>query len=239
MLRIVMPVKGNYELTKNAIKTLISNTNCTFELLVIEDEENSGTFNIIEDLGKEIVTLNNNTITYIENLEKVCRGVTYRWNRGIELAGKENIIAIVNNDVLFAPHWDTPLLEKIYNGASIASPYQVSTYHDRELFKNGIPEFESITQWHDNGYPILGACFMCRENLFGDIGLIDERLINWSNDSWIVRYCMEKEYKMVYAPESHIIHLYSQTIHKVQDKSILNNDVITFNSIIVKEHGWN
>lgn len=207
-----MPVLNNLHLTKAAVQTIFDNTYNDFELIIIDDNSIDNTWNYLEHLQKTFP----NKVKIIHN--NITEGVTYSWNRGIEMAGMDNPICIVNNDILVDKNWDVHLTDALKEGNSIASPYHINTLNERQLFVVGIPKFESIMEWHTNGgFPILGACFMCRENLFKDIGLFPEQLKYWYQDQWIVDMCIKNNYKMTHCSDSHIIHLYSQSISRVPD----------------------
>jgi GT2 family glycosyltransferase len=195
------------------------NTHNPFEVIIVDDKSDT-LFDPGNYPGPMKVIVNDEA-----------RGVTYSWNRGIEMAGVENTIVIVNNDIIFEKDWDVPLLKAIEEGASIASPYHVNTFNDAELFQNGLPT--NVTTWHDNGgFQILGSCFMCRPNLFKDIGLFPEVLKLWFNDNWLVRTLEQRKESMVFCKDSHVLHLYSQTIGRTPNLVwITNKDAEEFNKL--------
>jgi glycosyltransferase involved in cell wall biosynthesis len=212
MLSVVMPLLNNLEYTKQAVDSLISCTKEPLELIFVDDCSKDGTQDYIRkhSFANKKIHLNSAPL-----------GVTKNWNRGIQLSTGEFIV-IANNDIVFTDGWDVPLIKAISEGATLASPYHT---------RYGLPaDFPKGSERISNNFPILGACFMSRRDLYDRIGLFPEQLVLWFNDTWLVKTVEAFGGRFSECSDSYIHHYYSKTISQVANLvQITNGDAERFN----------
>jgi len=212
MLSVVMPLKNNVLYTKQAISSLTSCTREPIELILVDDCSSDETRDYIRGLDNVKIHLND-----------VPLGVTKNWNRGIQLATGE-FLAIVNNDLVFTQDWDVPLIKALQNGSWIASPFHT---------RYGLPsDFPRGSERISNGFPILGACFMTRRDLYDKIGLFPEELVLWFNDTWLVKTIEAYRGTFTECSDAYVHHYYSKTISQVANLTqITNGDAEKFGAL--------
>ena len=214
MLSVVMPLENNLMYTKQAVDSLLDCTKEPVELVFIDDCSTDGTQDYIQNHSFANKKIHLNTTPL---------GVTKNWNRGIQLSTGE-FIAIVNNDIVFTRGWDVTLIKAINDGASLASPY-----HTRGDLPRDFPKGEMRIS---NSFPILGACFMSRRDLYDKIGLFPEELVLWFNDTWLVKTVEAYEGSFAECRDAYVHHYYSKTISQVANLvQITNGDAERFGAL--------
>lgn len=229
-LAVVMPVWNKLYYTQKTVDSLFSATvDADFTLIVVDDGSTDETWQYVNhDLVSKYGT---GRINYIQHPEN--RGVNAAWNTGLRGAFAMNAenIAIINNDLLFAPGWDVPLLYELETNPKMGVISPMSTF-------GAIPP-----DWPDGrgrnynpagymGYmPILGACFAARRQTFWEIGLIPEQMKIYFGDNWIVLAAQNKGYECGYAQESYIHHLFCQTTAGLKNSSLWAQDGPAFEAL--------
>lgn len=193
-ISIVMPVKNNLKMTEETIKSLIENTANLGEIIIIDDSS-------VEDFYAI-----EGTTCYLNKGE----GVTDAWNYGATLA-KFPVICWVNNDLLFSPNWDIPLINALNNEVWVASPYHTSFELPADFPLGGgrHGNMEAAT----TGLKFLGSCFMMEKKNWEKVGPIDTRLKIWCGDNYIYESVLNDfGRRCVEVPESYIHHFISKTL---------------------------
>lgn len=229
LLSVVMPMKDNFEMTVKCIKSLIDNTSNLGEIIIIDDHSDK---DFLRFLNKNYPNLLLDINFYINN----DWGVNSAWNYGASLS-KCPYIAWVNNDILFSPDWDTPLINAFNNDIWVVSPYHTAGELPID-FPQGKSR-KSNMEGNQTGLTFLGSCFMMKKENWERVGPIDERLKLWSGDNYIFesvvndfgRQCIE-------VPESYIHHFVSQTIDREKIKDTLGQDEKNFYTIYHDERQW-
>jgi glycosyltransferase involved in cell wall biosynthesis len=217
-------------MTKQSVDSLIENTTNLKEVIIIDDcskeDYNDFFYNWLNNKTKD----KDINIKYhkFENPS----GVTMAWNFGVQLVTHE-YIAVVNNDVLFSPEWDEPLIEGLSEDVLLASPYH--TRHD-------VPDdWPKGSGRHSNDFNMLGCAFMTTKSGWEKIGKIDERIKIWYNDNWLVkRITVDLKKEMKEIKESYVHHLYSKTCNERAKPGFtrqVGDDGKMF-EIICQERGW-
>jgi glycosyltransferase involved in cell wall biosynthesis len=107
-LNVVMLVRDRWRLSQQALASLAANTRSEWRLTVVDDASE-------EPVGEWLRS--DTHICVIRN--EVSRGTGWARNKGIKAAreafGTDNLLALSDNDVWFAPGWDTALLHAYRN----------------------------------------------------------------------------------------------------------------------------
>ena len=221
-LSVVMPVKNHLKMTEETIKSLVENTPSLGEIILIDDHSD-------EDFTK---------IKGVKYFLNKGNGVNPAWNYGAELA-KYKYIAWVNNDLLFSPNWEKPLIDALNDDVWVVSPYHTE-YEVPEDFPEG-KDRKRNREGVGPGIDFLGSCFLMTKEHWKLIGPIDERLKIWCGDNWIYEMT-RREFgkKCEEIKESYVHHLISQTLgirnaHRKSIQDTLNEDMKNFDEISVEK----
>jgi glycosyltransferase involved in cell wall biosynthesis len=229
-LAIVMPCYNHVDVTRRSVESLLESTvGDGLCLIMVDDGSSDGTWLYAAELRER---LGDNQFHYHRSPKNL--GVNASWNIGIECARARHAeyIAIVNNDVLFAPGWDVPLVASLADeSVGVVSP--LST-------EGAVPlDWPNGNDRHPNpagymGYmPILGAAFMCRLSLFDEIGLFpaDKGLRIYFGDNWIVLAAQHAGYQCGYDDDSYVHHLFCITTSEITDETIWQREGPIFDRI--------
>lgn len=200
-LAIIIPCYNNYELTKSTLESLSITTKNPYIVIIVDDNSNDNT--------TELKDKQSDTLVYIKNETNL--GVNKSWNIGLKKAielGSE-FICIANNDLLFTQDWDAPLKRELENELSVVSPYST----ERSIPK----DFPLGNNRHKNPNPmdILGCCFMFKPSFITECGFFPEAMIHYYGDNWVCDIAAKKGFKVGYAQDSYIHHLYCKTTSKL------------------------
>jgi len=165
-LSVCLPTYGAIDYTKMFVESLEKNTDSKYELVIVDDVSPDNTREYLDTLnGKNIKKL----------YHEVNQGISKTWNDLIKLATGD-IVCICNSDILFAPHWDTPLIGSLER-FEVTSPY-----HTAGELPADFPEGKDRS---GNFLPVLGCCFMFKKSLMDKIGYFPEELRLWYGDNWL------------------------------------------------------
>jgi glycosyltransferase involved in cell wall biosynthesis len=212
-LSVVVPVKDKLEMTERMLKSLRENTPSLGQVILVDDWSK-------EDFTKLDAEYHKNSRI----------GVCSAWNTGAKYA-KFPYIAFLNNDTLFTPNWEKPLIETLNNEVWVTSPYSTT---GKDFFVNPHPNMDG----QKTGISFLGSCFVMTRDVWDKVGPIDSRLNIWCGDNYIYesvtqdfgRRCEE-------IPSSVIHHFCSQTIDRTKIEDNLTEDKRTFD-LIYGERNW-
>lgn len=229
-LAVIMPCYNELAVTKQTVESLFEATaDPDWCLVLVNDGSTDGTHEYALELKYE----------YGSKVKYVChpqnRGVTAVWNAG--LARTSSLyVAIVNNDILFTPRWDAPLINALEANSRLAVVSPLST-HDRMPRDWPAGGSRHPNPAHYMGcLPIEGACFMCRTALFDEIGMFPEEMKIYFGDNWLVLASQARGYKCGYAQDSYIHHLFRQTTKKLDYEAVWAHDEAAYEKI-AKEIG--
>lgn len=207
---IVMPIYHNFEVTKNAIESLINNTTGEINLILIND----GADKEIRGYVQRLMRYRTN-ISYIEN--KVALGWTKSVNMGMAKATMP-VIVVMNNDIeipVQMKHW----LQKICNvfrlnpnvgGVCPTSDYVMGLQNIRENTR--ILMNEHYTKL------MIGFFFAIKKEVYEKIGGLDEQFKTLGNDDLDYSIRIAKlGYKMKVARDIFIHHVGSCSLKMVND----------------------
>jgi len=191
-LSVVMPVKNLLQMTEKTIKSLVENTPCLGEIILIDDHST-------EDMTK---------IKGVKYHLNPSTGVNAAWNYGGSLA-EYPYIAWLNNDVLFSPNWAEPLIDALNDNVWLVSPYHTSFDLPAD-FPAGKGRKKNLSPGQ-TGLPFIGSAFMMMKN-WEKVRPIDERLKIYCGDNYIFETITALGKQANEIPESYVHHFISQTI---------------------------
>jgi glycosyltransferase involved in cell wall biosynthesis len=178
------------------LESIPKNTDSEYEIVIVDDVSPDNTREWLQKwiMDKKSPNVKTRIIFHEEN-----QGISKTWNDLIDNAGGD-YICIINSDILFTPHWDTPLIEAL-DRYEVASPYHTM---------NEIPQdFPGGRDRVANILPVLGCCFMFKRGLIDKIGHFPEELRLWYGDNWL-----GKKAKCCHIHGSYVHHFISKSANK-------------------------
>ena len=125
---IVIPVYNKWDLTRNCLKSIASNTDKSkIEIIVVDNASTDVTQNGCSFLGKQLF---GDAFHYIRN--EINRNFAGASNQGAEFAQGEFVI-FLNNDTEVQPGWYQPLINDFSAHPDIAATGPLLVYPDETL----------------------------------------------------------------------------------------------------------
>lgn len=228
---------NNYELTKQAIETLINSLNETFinkgiEIIIIDNGSNDSTKEVVENIivsnKKEKIE-----IIYVKLLENM--GYPVGINIGLSYCRGE-IIGVLNNDLIFPNNWLNALVEllEIDESIGVAVPYLSYAYgiQRTDVRFNSLDEINSFSKEFINKNKekvtyitrVIGACMILKRQVLKEVGGNDFffGIGHFDDDDWCLRIRMAG-YKIAVVGGSFVYHMGSKTFKTVKEN--INNFV--------------
>jgi glycosyltransferase involved in cell wall biosynthesis len=221
-ISVIIPYKDKIEMTDQCIESLLVNTPSLGEVILIDDHSSGEEWKPVYPKVKRY--LNKGTM------------LTDAWNYGASLA-KYDYICWCNNDILFSPGWDKPLVDALDNDTWITSPYHTPGKEIPNDFPAG-KDRKTNMDGNKTGLPFLGSCFMMEKKNWLKVGPIDNRVRLWCGDNCLyesVVHDFGRQAKEV--KESYIHHFGGQSIDRDALSDVVKKDLEVFD-IIYKERRW-
>lgn len=218
---VVMPYRDKVKMTEDCVKSLLANTPSLGEVILIDDH------------STEKWTAVGDKIKYHLNKGNL---LTDAWNYGASLA-KFDYICWCNNDIVFTPGWEKPLMAELNNDIWVTSPYHTPGKVLPADFPAG-KDRKTNMDGNRTGLPFLGSCFMMEKKNWLKVGPIDNRVKLWCGDNYIhesVVYDFGRQVKEV--KESYIHHFGGQSVDRNALSELVKYDMDTFDKIYA-ERGW-
>lgn len=207
---IIMPIYHNFEVTKNAIESILNNTNGEINLILVNDGADKEIRGYIQRLMKY-----RTNISYIEN--KVPLGWTKAVNQGMAKSTMP-VMVVMNNDIeipVQMKHW----LQRICNifrlnpkvgGVAPTSDYVMGLQNVRENTRILLTEHYTKL--------MIGFFFAIKKEVYEKIGGLDEQFRTLGNDDldYSIRIS-QSGYKMKVARDIFIHHVGSCSLKMVND----------------------
>lgn len=220
-LSVVIPLWNQLQLTQQCVQSLLENTGASLELVLVDDGSSDGTR---EWLSSEELADPAGRARIVTHFNEANRGVNYSWNRGLErVSGR--YVAVCNNDIIFAPGWDTPLLDALdANGSlGVVSPYHTFGPETPKDWPQGARRQEN---WQKS-CPILGCCFAFRRELIDKIGPIPEGMRHFYGDHWLAWAVRRNGLRCAYARASYIHHYSGRSIgNTAWQEQVLSDEAV-------------
>lgn len=206
-LSVCLPTFGALDYTKMCLESIPKNTDSEYEIVIVDDCSPDNTREFLDTLDCKKI------------YHEVNQGISKTWNDLIDNSNGD-YICIINSDILFTPHWDTPLIEALER-------YEVSSpYHTMNEIPKDFPEGKDRVA---NILPVLGCCFMFKRELIDKIGHFPEELRLWYGDNWL-----GKKAKCCHIHGSYVHHFISKSANKglVPEFDIqINRDKASYDSL--------
>ena len=160
---------------------------------------------------------------YIKNPEN--EGVTKSWNKGIRISQGE-YICLMNNDVMVFDHWLEDLQECLrYKDLVAATPMYGQPFAravESKKIRDGYEGKmigESLSTFEDF------SCILTKRDLFSELGLFDERYLNYVQDVDFKRRMKEKGKTYASTKKVAIFHIIGATTGEIKETGeIMNED---------------
>ncbi|MHB1664293.1 MAG: glycosyltransferase [bacterium] len=226
---IVIPVYNQWDYTYMCLKSILEYTkdnNITYEIIIADDNSSDDTVNIEKYVKNIKIIRNKNNLGFLKNCNNAAKYA----------AGK--YILFLNNDTEVQRNWLGNLLQLMESDKSVGIAGPKFIYPNGILLEAGGIIWNDAESWHFGKYDnsnrpeynyikevdyISGACIMIRKELFDDIGGFDERYAPaYYEDSDIAFEVRKRGYKVIYQPESVVVH-YENVSYK-KSKKITGGD---------------
>ena len=190
-ISVIIPTHNRIQFLEKAITSIINQTYNVFEIILIDDGSNDGTFDMVKK-----------RFPFVELFYQNNRGVSCARNKGIKMA-RGDWIAFLDSDDEWLPE---KLNKQIY---TIRTNPNILFYHSNEIWiKDGL-RINQGKKHAKYGGRIFEKCLdICRispssvvmhKSIFKNIGLFDERLpICEDYDMWLR---LTAKYKVFYSNE--------------------------------------
>ena len=214
---IIIPVWNNQALTTQCLTALAEVTQgVTYEVIVVDNHSTDGTPAFLAGLGGDVTVITNE-----ENL-----GFAKACNQGAQ-ASKGEYLVFLNNDTIPQPGWLSALVDEVKAHSDVAVVGSKLLYEDGTIQHAGVAfSREFLMPYHMYpGVPadapmvsrrrelqcVTAACMLIRRQVFAQVGGFDEGYKNGFEDVDLCLKIGEKNWKIVYQPNSTVIHLESRT----------------------------
>lgn len=216
VVSIVIPTHNQWDYTCSALRSILHNTTgVPYEVVVADDVSTDATVEICKVITGITVVRNETNLGFLRNC-----------NNAAKLA-RGKYILFLNNDTNVQKGWLDMLLRLIEGDPAIGMVGPKLVYPDGRLQEAGGIVWNDATgwnygRWDDPDDPrynfpretdyISGACIMIRKELWDEIGGFDERYAPaYSEDSDLAFEVRKRGCKVVYQPESVVVHFEGTT----------------------------
>jgi len=194
---IVVNFNGEKTLKECLDSIIFTQTQYTFEIIVVDNASEDKSLEILDRYQKEITLIKNN-----EN-----RGFSAANNQGISIA-KGEFIFLFNNDAVLLDDTLTLLYEYLSQHADVGA------IGPKLLNKDGSIQYAGsiLGRWRfgerrpQSVTFLSGAAFFTRKTLLDEIGGLDEHFFFYNEDIDLCKQIMKKKLKLIYLPDISVIH---------------------------------
>ena len=210
MVSIIIPVYNNVEYTINCLTSILRNTTNSYEVIVIDDNSNDETQEILEKKVKNIKIIRNNT-----NL-----GFVDSCNKGASLSAGKYLV-FLNNDTIVTENWLEPLLNTIEKdnvgavGAKLIYPSGILQEAGSIIWKDSSgwnygkyddPEKPEYNFVREVDY-CSGAALIVKRDIFEKIGGFSKEFRpGYYEDTDLCFSIRNMGFRVLYQPKSVVIH---------------------------------
>ena len=214
---IIIPVWNNLALTTQCLTALAEVTQgVSYEVIVVDNHSTDETPAFLAGLGGDVTVITNE-----DNL-----GFAKACNQGAQVAKGEYLV-FLNNDTIPQPGWLSALVDEVKAHSDVAVVGSKLLYGDGTIQHAGVAfSRECLMPYHMYpGVPanapmvsrrrelqcVTAACMLIRRQVFAQVGGFDEGYQNGFEDVDLCLKIGETHWKIVYQPQSTVIHLESRT----------------------------
>lgn len=238
-ISVIIPVWNALDFSKKCISLLLKAKSSIDEVIVIDNGSTDNTRDYLALTEKE------NPGWFLTHHFKENRGFVEAVNFGISMKKPQNDIILMNNDVeIHDPKLFKILQDKAYSLEKCAalSPKQVRENGDFlcgpcftlpiSLRGHSYGNEQDVNQFNKDleCEQVMFACCYIRNDALEEIGILDENIFSYAEDSdWCLR-AREKGWKIWYTGENKVIH-HSNTsckVNKVEQSIMHENSLVHF-----------
>jgi O-antigen biosynthesis protein len=181
---IICAVNHLQDLTIPCIRSVIQNTRENYELILIDDGSQDGTFQYFRSISRKAYR------------HESLRGVTKGRNLGLSVS-EGNYICTLDNDVILPPGWLRILIgESKKDRVGIIGP--MLTNQPRFHLPRSADGLIDVSE-------IAGACMLIKREVFNFLGYLDETFINCEDTDYCFRAILAG-YRVVHTPNVLVYH---------------------------------
>jgi len=214
---IIIPVYNKVEYTRRCIEALVENTRgVKYEIILVDNGSSDGTAEFLATLPSQVHIVNN----------EINMGFAQGCNLGAAAARAPHIL-LLNNDTEPLSGWFEPLAEVLNSDPSVAAVGSKLLFPDRTIQHAGVvilddrqlPDpmvarhiyYKKPSDFAEANVPriyqaLTAACLLIRKELFDQVGGFDEEYWNGYEDVDLCFKLQEKNWRLVYQPQSVLIH---------------------------------
>lgn len=219
---IIIPVFNKVEFTKKCCEALAKNTpQALYELIIVDNSSTDGTRDYLKGVRGDVKIITNE-----KNL-----GFSRACNQGAQLAST-NYLLFLNNDTEPMKGWLEPLLNILAQDSSVGAVGSKLLFPDGTIQHAGVvivddqklpdPLVARHSYYGESGdtaeanqlrqyQALTAACLLIRKSVFHEVGGFDEDYWNGYEDVDLCFKLQTKNWKIVYQPESVLIHYESKS----------------------------
>lgn len=214
MLDLIVVNYNTARMTAECLGSLVRHTETPYRLIVVDNASTDGSPAHLARLFPQAIILANS-----EN-----GGYAKACNAGAR-AGDGDQLIFLNSDILALPGWDRPLIDCLESDERIAAVGPKLVTQDGHLAAGGVSGTNANPVLRHFGEPDVGQCdhrfdavslcgaaFMVKRRLLAELGLFDERYPFYFEETDWCYHAREQGYRLVYCPESKMIHHLGQTV---------------------------
>lgn len=220
---IIMPCFNALDYTKQAIESVLINTNVSYELILINNGSQDGTkeyFDYLKNKLKAKGFLKKITIfQFKQNL-----GVAKSLNLGI-LKSVGKYICYLNNDIIVTKDWLLKMVRrfKIDKTVSVVGT-MFNMFEDKQFVKqvekdksivDKVARYVSVSNKGKTKKAdmVHGLCMLMKKSIFKEMGMFDEKFYPcFGEDLEFIERLKKNKYKMVDAMDVFIFHYWNRSV---------------------------
>lgn len=214
---IIIPVFNKIEFTRKCLEAIVKNTpKESYEVIIINNASTDDTRDFLKCLKGDVKIITND-----KNL-----GFARACNQGTRMASTDYLL-FLNNDTEPGKGWLEPLVHILAQDNSVGAVGSKLLFPDETIQYAGIVVFDDqklpdplvgrhIYYGESSNLPeanqlrtyqaLTAACLLIRKSAFNEVGGFDEGYWNGYEDVDLCFKLQEKRWKLVYQPESVVIH---------------------------------
>lgn len=239
-ISVVIPNYNGIELLQKNLREVITSSSGTdTEFIIVDDASIDGSVNFVKK--------NFSSVRVIKHSKN--KGFSGAVNTGIK-ASHGNLIVLLNTDVIPEKDYLTHALTHFKDRDVFAVSFHEKGYGSAKgKFENGFIVHEPMgeTDLAKETFWVSGGSGIFRKEVLMELGMFDEKLLSpfYWEDVDIGYRAMKRGYKLIWEPNSHVLHKHESTISKISKSKrnlILQRNQLLFiwknltSKILFKKH---
>ncbi len=217
LIDIVIVSFNTRELLERCLQTIKVHTDVPYRIIVVDNKSHDGSAQAAKQLGWP-------ELTVIENKRNV--GYAKACNQGIRVGASPYII-LLNSDIMVTTSWVSPMIECMRTDPTIAVVGPKLVDQENRIAGAGVvgsyanhwsrgymePDEPGKYDTQEDCISVCGAAYLIRRDLLPTIGLFDEGYFFYFEETDYSFHVHSLGYRVVYCPQSKLIHLGGQSSH--------------------------